>query len=61
MICKSGAGPEPIPHKELTTEKLRDAITFAISPPAKKAATDLAQKIHEEVNAVYGFVLYIGT
>ena len=52
MIYKSGAGPKPIPYKELTTEKLAEAITFAISPKAKKAATDLAQKIHDEVNVI---------
>jgi len=52
MIYKSGAGPKPIPHKELTTEKLKDAITFAISPTAKKAAADLAQKIQNEVIVV---------
>jgi len=52
MIYKSGAGPKPIPHKELTTEKLKKAITFAISSKAKKAATDLAQKIHDEVNVI---------
>ncbi|KIM49654.1 glycosyltransferase family 1 protein [Hebeloma cylindrosporum] len=54
MIHKSGAGPQPIPHKELTTEKLRDAITFAISPIAKKAASDLAQKIHDENGVARG-------
>jgi hypothetical protein len=54
MIYKSGAGPQPIPYKELTTEKLREAIIFAISPTAKEAATDLAQKIHDEVNIIHG-------
>jgi len=49
MIYNSGAGPKPIPHKELTTEKLRNAITFAVSPAAKKAAAILSQKIHDEV------------
>jgi hypothetical protein len=53
MIHKSGAGPKPIPYKELTTEKLTEAITFAISPKAKKAATDLAQKIYDEVNIIH--------
>jgi len=49
MIHNSGAGPKPIPHRELTVKKLQDAITYAISPEAKKAAKDLAQKIHDEV------------
>ena len=49
MIHKAGAGPEPIPQKELSTEKLVEAIKFAISPEAKEAATTFAQKIHDEV------------
>jgi sterol 3beta-glucosyltransferase len=50
MIHKAGAGPEPIPHKELTMKKLRDAIKFAISPEAKEAARGLGDKIREEVS-----------
>ena len=30
-------------------DNLRDAITFAISPPAREAARQMAQQIHEEV------------
>ncbi|KAF8162758.1 glycosyltransferase family 1 protein [Crassisporium funariophilum] len=48
MIHKAGAGPKPIPHKELSVKKLRDAIKFAVSPPAKEAAKQMSQKIHEE-------------
>lgn len=48
MIHKAGAGPKPIPHKELAVDNLRDAITFAISPPAREAARQMAQQIHEE-------------
>ena len=49
MIHRAGAGPKPIPHKELAVDNLRDAITFAISPPAREAARQMAQQIHEEV------------
>jgi hypothetical protein len=49
MIYKAGAGPEPIPSKELSTQRLRDAIIFAISPKAKEAARSLGDKIREEV------------
>ena len=49
MIYKAGAGPEPIPNKELTMKKLRDGIKFAISPKAKEAARILGDKIREEV------------
>lgn len=49
MIHKAGAGPEPIPHKTLDVDNLRDAIKFAISPPAKNAATRMADQIRSEV------------
>ncbi|PPQ82369.1 hypothetical protein CVT25_008330 [Psilocybe cyanescens] len=48
MIYKAGAGPKPIPHKELNVQKLRDAITFATSSAAKEAAKGLAQRIYED-------------
>ena len=49
MIHKSGAGPKPINHKDLTVKKLRDALIYATGPVAKEAASTLAQKIHDEV------------
>ncbi|KAJ4479996.1 glycosyltransferase family 1 protein [Lentinula aciculospora] len=48
MIHKAGAGPEPIPHKLLGVDNLRDAIWFAISPGAKAAARKLAEEIQKE-------------
>ena len=53
MIHKAGAGPKPIPHKELSVENLRDAITFAISPSAKEAAKKMAHQIHEDVSKIF--------
>ena len=52
MIHKAGAGPEPIPHKQLTVAKLTDAITFAISPSAKAAAREMADRIRSEVGSI---------
>lgn len=49
MIHKAGAGPEPIPHKTLGIENLRDAIKFAVGPGAKEAARRLAIEIQKEV------------
>ena len=49
MIHKSGAGPKPINHKDLTVKKLRDALIYATGPVAKEAASTLAQKIYDEV------------
>ncbi|KAJ6606176.1 UDP-Glycosyltransferase/glycogen phosphorylase [Mycena vulgaris] len=48
MIHKAGAGPEPIPAKQLNIENLRDALKFAISPAAKSAAKQMAEQIHQE-------------
>ncbi|KAJ3762567.1 hypothetical protein EV360DRAFT_35441, partial [Lentinula raphanica] len=50
MIHRAGAGPEPIPHRTLTTENLTEAIRFAVSPEAKAAARKLADKIQAEVH-----------
>lgn len=49
MINKAGAGPKPIPHKQLTVGNLRDAIKFTISPAAKQAAQRMAEQIKNEV------------
>jgi sterol 3beta-glucosyltransferase len=49
MINKAGAGPKPIPHKQLNVGNLRDAIKFAISPAAKQAAQRMAEQIKNEV------------
>ncbi|KAF8061758.1 UDP-Glycosyltransferase/glycogen phosphorylase [Lyophyllum atratum] len=54
MIHKAGAGPEPIPHKKLDVENLRDAIKFAISPPAKQAARRMAEQIRSEDGVIKG-------
>jgi len=48
MIHRAGAGPEPIPHKALTPEKLSAAIKYAISEPARKAAQKMAEGIKSE-------------
>ncbi|KAJ7765789.1 glycosyltransferase family 1 protein, partial [Mycena metata] len=55
MIHKAGAGPEPIPHKKLNVENLRDGLKFAVSPPAQNAAKRMAEQINGE-NGVSGGV-----
>jgi hypothetical protein len=57
MIHKAGAGPKPIPHKELSVESLRDAILFAISPSAKEAAKKMSHQIHEDVKNNPQFII----
>jgi UDP:flavonoid glycosyltransferase YjiC (YdhE family) len=48
MIAKAGAGPAPIPYKQLTAEKLADAITSALKPETQARAKELGEKIRQE-------------
>lgn len=48
MIHRAAAGPVPIPHKELTAEKLSAAIQYAVSKEAKVAAGKMGEKIRAE-------------
>lgn len=48
MVARAGAGPHPIPHKQLTSEKLADAIHFCLMPATQQNANDLASKIAAE-------------
>ncbi|KAK2813796.1 hypothetical protein FQN50_000196 [Emmonsiellopsis sp. PD_5] len=48
MVAKAGAGPHPIPHKQLTAEKLATAIREALEPNVKQRAQELSAKIHHE-------------
>ncbi|KAI4691013.1 uncharacterized protein J4E88_002490 [Alternaria novae-zelandiae] len=48
MIARAGAGPEPIPYRQLTSDKLADAINFCLKPESLERAKDLASKIAAE-------------
>lgn len=48
MVARAGAGPSPIPHKQLTAENLAAAITEALKPSSVERARELADKISEE-------------
>lgn len=48
MVANAGAGPKPIPQKQLTVERLVEAIKFVTSPMARDAADRLAQKMRQE-------------
>jgi hypothetical protein len=48
MVARAGAGPDPIPHKQLTAEKLADAINFCLKPESLDRAKELASKIAAE-------------
>lgn len=48
MVAHGGAGPTPIPPKQLTAERLAEAIQFAHSEQAVAAAGVMGETIREE-------------
>ncbi|KAK4543906.1 hypothetical protein LTR36_004680 [Oleoguttula mirabilis] len=48
MVARAGAGPEPIPHKQLTAEKLAEGIETCLRPESLERAHELADKIASE-------------
>jgi UDP:flavonoid glycosyltransferase YjiC (YdhE family) len=58
MVAKAGAGPQPIPYKQLTAEKLADAIKFALEPATSEKASLLATIIEAEHGADDGAVSF---
>ena len=48
MVARAGAGPDPIPHKQLTADKLASAINFCLKPESLERAKELASKIAAE-------------
>jgi len=48
MVANAGAGPNPIPHAELTVDNLSDAIRYCLSQKASDAARDIASKMSSE-------------
>lgn len=54
MIAKAGAGPKPIPNKELTADNLAAAIQEALKPETLARAKELGNRIKEEKGADEG-------
>jgi sterol 3beta-glucosyltransferase len=50
-VYELGAGPKPIPRKQLTAEKLSDTIQFALADEIRNTAKDLGKKIQSENGA----------
>jgi UDP:flavonoid glycosyltransferase YjiC (YdhE family) len=48
MVARAGAGPDPIPYKNLTAEKLAGAINEALKPESLERAKELCNKIKQE-------------
>lgn len=48
MIAKAGAGPLPVPYRNLTADILATSIKQALEPSVKEQATELAAIIAQE-------------
>lgn len=48
MVAKAGAGPLPIPSKQLTADKLADGILEALKPTTLRKAQELGRRISSE-------------
>jgi hypothetical protein len=59
MVARAGAGPDPIPHKQLTAKRLADAINFCLKPESLNRAKELASKIAEERGSDMGAQSFI--
>lgn len=51
MIAEAGAGPSPIPYTSLTSRKLADGLSYALSPQALAAALEIANTMSTEQGA----------
>ncbi|KAK2062232.1 glycosyltransferase family 28 domain-containing protein [Colletotrichum caudatum] len=51
MIARAGAGPAPVPFKEMTAETLASSIAFALEPGVRVAVREMARRIAEEDGA----------
>ncbi|PHH85392.1 hypothetical protein CDD83_473 [Cordyceps sp. RAO-2017] len=56
MLGRSGAGPEPVPYRELDSDKLAAGIEYCLSTEARTAAQKIADQIERDgdgaINAV---------
>jgi UDP:flavonoid glycosyltransferase YjiC (YdhE family) len=54
LVARAGAGPDPIPNKELTGERLAEAIQFCLKPETIEKAKVYGEKIREEKGSDVG-------
>jgi UDP:flavonoid glycosyltransferase YjiC (YdhE family) len=54
MVHRAGAGPEPIPHKQLTSDNLAEGIKICLKPESQNKAHELAAKIAKEKGSDVG-------
>lgn len=54
MVARAGAGPLPVPYKQLTAEKLAAALSEALKPETQAKAKEYGLKIKEEKGTEVG-------
>src|ERR1700753_835490 len=54
MVSRAGAGPKPIPHKQLTADKLPDAIAYCLREETQAGARRMAEQIKQEKGPEFG-------
>lgn len=54
MTARAGAGPKPVPYKELNADKLSELILDALKPSSLERAAELSSKIKQERGAENG-------
>ncbi|KAK0721774.1 hypothetical protein B0T26DRAFT_700265 [Lasiosphaeria miniovina] len=48
MVANAGAGPKPIPSKQLDSQKLAEGIAYCLTPQARSAAQSIAEQMKSE-------------
>ncbi|RHZ52338.1 hypothetical protein CDV55_102067 [Aspergillus turcosus] len=48
IVARHGVGPSPVPYRELTVDKLADAILVALEPASLEKARELSEVIKQE-------------
>lgn len=48
VVARRGAGPKPIPFKQLTSDRLSEAIDFALRPECREVAQEIANSMERE-------------
>ncbi|KPI34755.1 Sterol 3-beta-glucosyltransferase UGT80B1 [Cyphellophora attinorum] len=56
-VCEAGAGPPPIPHKQMTSETLAAAVYFASRPDVANRANEIGLRIRSENSVEKALIL----
>ena len=60
MVARAGAGPPPVPYKELTADKLAESIMHAIQPDSLQRAAEMKEQIRHENGVETGAAQFHG-